>query len=107
MEKQMERLAVDLSIQLQRLHQTDVMLIGTAEPAVIEEVGNKLSGLLDSCSVSTGTNPVYDVDAAKKLMTSGAVVTVEKIGVSRVVEIQRLRDYLRNCHIQVLGGITV
>lgn len=107
MEEQTKRLAVDLSIQLRMLHQTDVTLTGTADPEVIEEVGNKLSVLMEGCSVSIGANPVYNLETVKKMMASGAVVTVEKIGVSKVVEIQRLRDYLRNCRVRVLGGITV
>ena len=109
MEGQMRRLALDIRLQLQKLSLSSVILIGTANKEVIEEIGKRLAVLMEdtSCSFYVGNNPVYDIHTAEQLLAADAVVTMEKIGESRIAEIQKLRNYLNDYHIRVLGGITV
>ena len=106
MDEQIKRLAVDLSIQLQKMKQTSLVLTGTIDANVIEELGKKLSVLMKDFSVYSGGNPLHHISTAQKLIETDAVVTVEKVGVSQTSEIRKLRDYLNHCHIHVLGGIT-
>lgn len=107
MDAQAERLAIDICIRLQKLHLTKLVLTGTADEYVITETGNRLSTYMEGITVYVGANPTDHIGTAKKLLSADAVVTVEKIGESKIYDIQRLRDYLKVCHIQVLGGITV
>lgn len=107
MDKQIRRLAVDISIQLQRLHQTDFVLTGTIDETMIKEIGNKLSALMKDVSVYSGGNPLCHIETAKRLAEVDTVIMIEKIGVSRTAELRKLRDYLNNCHVHVLGGITI
>lgn len=107
MDAQVKRLSTDIAIQLHRQSLSNFVLTGTGDEALISEIGNKLSAYMDGISIYTGANPVDHVETALKLLSTDTVITVEKIGESRVCEIQKLRDYLKTCHIQVLGGITV
>lgn len=108
-EEQLKRIALDIKLQMQKLHLSSVVLTGTAGKEIIEEVGEKLAALFKEfdCTIYVGVNPVYDMDTAEQLLAADAVVTIEKIGVSQIAEIQKLRNYLNDCHIKVLGGITV
>ena len=108
-EEQLKRIALDIKLQMQKLHFSSAILTGTVSKEVIEEIGEKLVALFkgSDCTIYIGADPVHDMDTAEQLMTADAVVTLEKIGVSRVAEIQKLRNYLNDCHIKVLGGITI
>lgn len=107
MDAQMRRLAIDLSIQLRKRDLSDFVLTGTVDETIISEIGNKLSAYMEGFLIYTGANPVANIETAQKLLSANIVVTLEKIGESQVSEIQTLRDYLKACHVQVLGGITI
>lgn len=107
MDEQLKRLAMDIRIRLHKQHLSNFVLTGTAEETVIMDIRNQLSEYMEGISIYAGANPADHIETAQKLLSADVVVTVEKIGESRVSEIQKLRDYLNACHIQVLGGITV
>lgn len=108
-EEQLKRIALDIKLQMQKLHLSSIVLTGTVSKEEIEDTGEKLAALMKEtdCTVYVGENPVYDMDTAEQMVAADAVVTMEKIGESRIAEIQKLRDYLKDCHMKVLGGITI
>lgn len=109
MEGQLKRVAMDIRLQLQKLGYSSVVITGTVDKGVIEETGGKLADLMEGtgCTIYVGENPVYSMDTAEQLVTADTVVTMEKVGESKTLEIQKLRNYLRDSHVNVLGGIIV
>lgn len=109
MEEQLRRLALDIRLQLQRQQFSKVVLTGTVVNTILEEVGKKLVALMKEADyeIYVGENPVYNMESAEQLISADAVIIIEKIGESRIGEIQKLQGYLADCHVKILGGITI
>lgn len=106
MEQQYRRLATDIRLQMNHLKKERVILTGTVSLEDLLAVRSGLEKYLGEIEIAAGENPLYQVETAEQLSDTDMVVLLEKIGVSDVKEIRKLRDYLTACGIGILGGIT-
>lgn len=106
MDLQYQRIAADIALMMKHLGKEKLVLTGTVELAELEMIRAELVKYLEHIEICAGENPVYDVTTSRMLMDADVAVIVEKIGSSRISEIRRLKEYLDNCGIQILGGVT-
>lgn len=103
---QYQKIAIDISLIMKHFGKNKMVLTGTVERTDLEKVQAELEKYVNDIKIVVGGNPLYDVNSSRMLLDTDAVVILEKIGSSRISEIRKLKEYLDQCGIQILGGIT-
>lgn len=84
-----------------------LVVTGTVEKEVLQEVGNQLNGLLpEDYKITGAVNPVYNPGLLAKLKEY-TILLVEQKGVSDKREIAKLAEVLRRNEVVVVGAVVL
>ena len=84
-----------------------LVVTGTVEKEVLQEVGNQLNGLLpEDYKITGAVNPVYNPGLLAKLKDY-TILLVEQKGVSDKREIAKLAEVLRRNEVVVVGAVVL
>lgn len=82
-----------------------VLVSGTIDKNKLEELYNKLSSLVKNCELILGDNINSSNETLRKLKDVDSVILIEERGVSKLKEVNREIDSIKNCSKKVLGYI--
>lgn len=93
------------SINLLAKDREEVLLIGTADKEKLVKLEAELNKLVKNTKVVSGGNLNTDNEALSKLKGTDSVVLVEERNVSKIKEVVKEVEFIRNCDKRILGYI--
>ncbi|MGN1406501.1 MAG: hypothetical protein ACI4WM_09505, partial [Erysipelotrichaceae bacterium] len=93
------------SINLLAKDREEVLLIGTADKGKMVKLEAELNKLVKNTKVVLGGNLNTDNEALSKLKGTDSVVLVEERNVSKIKEVVKEVEFIRNCDKRILGYI--
>ena len=93
------------SINLLAKDREEVLLIGTADKEKLVKLEAELNKLVENTKIVSGGNLNTDNEALSKLKGTDSVVLVEERNVSKIKEVVKEVEFIRNCDKRILGYI--